>query len=533
MKKFAFAAALIACAAIMVSLASAQASSQRITPDESKRIQPTGIHVLPNAVERTMEQMDAFEATYMAPGEREEPAPRPTIDANVYAQMKRAAQLAPYMAKPSASSPELLAPKVTTKFVGATECDGPGGCWLPPDVAGAIGKSNYVSVSNDEIEFRSRGGAVQKITSLNAFFGYSTESMFDPRVQYDETYQRFVVTCLGFQESTTVQYLGIAVSQTNNPMGKWWIFFDNVTPIVGTGGFYDFDMLGMNQDALLFTANLFGATQFEGSSLFAVAKARLYNGFGYGVPYWTGLVATLQPNHTTLFDQNGYAWLAAAPGGSGNIYMYAMGYPASPQDTGVYGYYTVSGVAAYSVPPGAPQPASCAPAGALLDSLDNRFQNVGVQDGDVFYQTHAIALGSYTANRYYVITGLDSFAPTVAAQNIFYASGSSNDWNPSVAADPAGHFALNWSYTDTSVLASERYADNSAGNPFGATGINVFTSASCYTGVGTSRWGDYSSTGLDPGTGATSSSTTKIFWIDNETIPSANFWSTEIAKITY
>jgi hypothetical protein len=78
-----------------------------------------------------------------------------------------------------------------------------------------------------------------------------------------------------------------------------------------------------------------------------------------------------------------------------------------------------------------------------------------------------------------------------------------------------------------------RFTDNNGGNPGGATGINVFTSASCYTGAGTSRWGDYSQTSIDPGSGSVANTNTKIFWIDNETIPSANFWSTEIGKEIY
>jgi len=87
--------------------------------------------------------------------------------------------------------------------------------------------------------------------------------------------------------------------------------------------------------------------------------------------------------------------------------------------------------------------------------------------------------------------------------------------------------------TDTGLLASEFVTDNNGGNPANTTGINVFTSASCYTGVGTSRWGDYSQTSADPGTGALSSAGNGVFWIDNETISGANFWSTEVAEIVF
>jgi len=534
-RKFAVAAVIVACAMTLISLAYAEPAK----PESSKKISPAGIHVVKPAVLRTPEQMDAFEATYVAPEEREEPEPRPTIDPVLYKQLKHLADITPKGIRPNANVSPAPEAKVVTKFGGASYCDVvfDGECWFPPDVSGAIGKTQFVSVSNDEIEIRSRTGTLQKMQSLNAFVGYSTEAIYDPRVQYDPIWQRWIVTCLGFPEGSdaTTQYLFIAVSQTNSATGSWWIYSDNVNGFGGTGSLYDFDMLGQSQDALIFTANIFGATEFDGSSLFTVAKALLYNGFGWDVPYWIGLESTLQPADQLEGDGNGYAWLAAAPTSSSEIYMYAVASPSNPDNTAFYGPYTVSGVPGYSVPPSAAQPSSCAN-GATLATGDNRFQNVGIQNGDTFYQTHTFNDSGYPTPRYYVITGLLSFNPTVSVTNYFYTTGSSNDWEPSIAADPAGHFALTYSSTDpgNGVLPSMRYVDNNGGDPFGpGVGINVYTSASCYNTGTPYRWGDYSSTTLDPGTGSVSSTGTKTFWIDNETTPSLNDWSTEIAKITY
>lgn len=535
MRKFAFVAALIACAVTLTSMASAQDLGKRILPDSSKKVQPTTVLQLNHALERTPEQMNRFDATLVAPAEeKEEPAPRPTMDAALYSQLKRAAAMTPRTAKPSGNISAPNSPLAITKFTGATECDGPGGCWVPPDVAGSIGKANWVSTSNDVIEIRSRAGALLKINSLNGFFGYSNQSMFDPRVQYDEEYQRWIVTADAFAENTSTQIFGIAVSQTSSPTGKWWIYLINTNGFTGTGSFYDYPMLGITQDAVLFTGNVFNP--FTGSSMFSVAKARLYNGFGFSVPVFTHLAATLEPPHQLLTDQNGYAWYAAAPGGSSVIDMYAESFPANPTDTALFGPYSVTGVAGYGVPPGAAQPASCAPAGAKLDTLDNRFQNQGTQNGDLYYQVHTTADFGVPTPRYYIIQGLLSFAPAVLVQNDFYGAGATtNDWNPSIASDPNGHFALNWSSTDPTngVRASMYFADNKSGNPVNSSGSNIFQSASCYTGVGTSRWGDYSQTTLDPGSGTVANTNTKIFWITNEAIPSANFWSTEVAKVPF
>src|SRR4029077_7874264 len=215
MKKFAFVAALSACAVTLISLAPAQAR-----PDESKRIAPTVNRFnVPSAVERTPEQMDAFEATSVAPENRTVPV-RPTMDAAQYAQVKQAAALAPHAAsRPGASAPASPLAAVSLAFGGATQCDNSTtgfGCWAPPDVAGSIGKSQFVSVSNNTFEVRSRTGVLLKSKSLNSFFGYKKNAMFDPRVQYDEEYQRWIVTADAFQESGTVQVFGIAISKTNS-----------------------------------------------------------------------------------------------------------------------------------------------------------------------------------------------------------------------------------------------------------------------------------------------------------------------------
>lgn len=528
MKRFAAVLALVVCAATLVSLASAQ--------DASKKILPTMRFDVPAAIERTPEQMNAFDATAAMPATREVPF-RPTMDAAQYAQLKQSASLAPRAAsRPGANAPAAPLAAVSLSFTGATECDGPGGCWVPPDVAGSIGKAQFVSVSNNVFEVRSRSGTLLKVNSLNGLCGgYAAQPMFDPRVQWDEEYQRWVITAAAFPESSSTQILCLAVSKTTSATGAFWVYLFNVMGIGGTGAFYDYPMLGISQDAILFTANIFGASAFQGSSLFSIAKARVYNGFGFSVPVFTHLAATLQPGHQLLTDQNPYAWLAAAPGNSGVIYMYAEGFASNASSAFLLGAYTVSGVAAYGFPPAAAQPASCAPAGANLDTLDNRFQNVGTQNGDLYYQVHTTGDFGFPTPRYYIISGLLSFAPAISVQNDIFASGSSYDFNPSIASDPGNHFGINWSWTDPAngVLASERFTDNASGNPANGTGINVFTSASCYTGVGTNRWGDYSQTTVDPGSGTVANTGTKIFWIDNETIPSANFWSTRIAKMKY
>ena len=88
------------------------------------------------------------------------------------------------------------------------------------------------------------------------------------------------------------------------PHRTFFIYNLNVN-FFGNNNFFDFPQLGMDQDAVLFTANIFNGNNFLGADFFAVAKARLYNGLGFSVPVFTGLVvlwhrqsfATKTPRH--------------------------------------------------------------------------------------------------------------------------------------------------------------------------------------------------------------------------------------------
>jgi hypothetical protein len=522
MKKLVFVAAFIACAAMLATAASAQSGPQKIAP--SSHLNATG-------VERTPEQMDAFEATY-APPQAKATHFHPTVNETEYRQMKEAARAAAAQSRPTgAQAPTPNAPPVFgSQFAGPNECDTGSGCWIPPDSNGTIGKSQFVSTDNDIFAVYSKAGLLLKEVSLNAFFGYGAQPMFDPRVQYDETWQRFIVTADAFPQSSTSQILGIAISKTNSATGSWWIYLVDIGFLGGTNGFYDFPMLGEAQDAVIFTANVFTGTGFQGSSEFSVAKARLYNGLGWGVPVFTGLVATMQPSHELTGDQNGYSWMAAAPSNNNTIYMVAIAYPASPPDTTLLGYYTVP-VTAYTVPAGATQP-GCGGGTNALDTSDNRFVNAGTQNGDLFYQAHSVAFGA-AAGRYYIIKGLNSFAPALKESNTFFNTGDSADFNVSIAADSSNRMFLNWtSVSPSSYNAQVRFNGKVATDPaIGGGGSLLFQSPVCLSGnfdpnFGEQRWGDYSQVSVDP-------STVKTFWIINEVINNASNWGTRVGKVHF
>ncbi len=508
----------------LVTLASAQSANMAI---QSTRT------ITATSTERTPEMMDAFEATNVAPAVRAAPF-RPTMGDEAYRALKQQAARSASASRPESMSPGSFAPPVIgTQFNGPNECNGSGTCWFPPDVAAsAVTNNDIIAVHNSLFAVYSNTGSQLKLISLNAFFGYSTQPFFDPRVVYDSVWSRFCVTAPAFAQSATSQIYGIACSVNQNPLGSWHVYLVDVGSIGGSGGFYDFPMVGDSQDAVLFTANNFSATSYLGSSLFSVGKYALFNGRGWSAHVYSGLQGTLQPARE-LLDGNGYAWLAAA-NTSGNIAMYTLGYPASQQDQGLYGPYNVT-VPAYSTPASAAQPV-CGGGTNALDTSDTRFVNMGIQNGDLFYQAHTVSDITATP-RYYIISGLNSFTPVLKESGTFYTTGTSSDFNVSVAADGGNRMVLNWTSVDTGgsgAYPSMRFTGKlptDGAISGGGVGTTAYTSPTCLSGnydsnFGLQRWGDYSQSSSDPGVSGQ-------FWIENEVVPSTSSWGTRIAAIHF
>src|SRR5438045_3802321 len=143
-----------------------------------------------------------------------------------------------------------------TNFNGHSSTDGS----RPPDTHGAVGTTHFVQVTNSHIDMWTRQNTqilpLAKSVTLATFFNYTTETLFDPRVVYDSTWNRWIVTADAFAESATVQRFFIAVSTSPDPTSTFFMYNLNVN-FFGNNNFWDFPQLGIDQDALLFTANIF------------------------------------------------------------------------------------------------------------------------------------------------------------------------------------------------------------------------------------------------------------------------------------
>jgi hypothetical protein len=497
-------AAIIGCVALF-SMGAALAQ-QEIAPAANLEAAPaTVVDAQPNYV---MEQP-------VAP--REIPF-RPTMDRAAYDAAKAQANFyGPRAAKPISQALAPLAPPVikTTNFNGHSATEG----LRPPDTHGAIGANHFVQVTNSHIDMWGRGGSLAKSVTLATFFGYTAETLFDPRVIYDSTWKRWIVTADAFAESATVQRFFIAVSKTSNPTGQFFMYNLNVN-FFGNNNFWDFPQLGIDQDAVLFTANIFNGTTPLGADFFAVAKARLYNGLGFSVPVFTGLVGTLAP--PIVRDQNASTFLIAAPPTGTTFSKYTVT-NTSRAGISLTGPVSIT-VPSYSVPPAAHQPGTT----KLLDTSDSRFVNASTQSGNDLWQTHTIALGSFPAPKFY---RLNTSTNTVSQSGFYFGSGTSDDFNASIAANDAGNCFVTWTSTDASAgtNAQVRLSGKLSADAGIAAGSNAFTSPTFYSASADNpeRWGDYSAVTTDPSNAA-------IAWLVNETVTANSaIWGSRIVKFGF
>lgn len=442
----------------------------------------------------------------------------PTMPIDQYADLKtRLHAEGPGIEKPldaqAEAQPRAPVILVGPNIAGATDVDR----LTPPDTHGAIGRDHFVEITNSHIDIFLRTNPSQRTSmSLAAFFGYTARVLFDPRVVYDNVWNRWIVTADAFQESATRQLFFVAVSTTSNALGPYFIYPLNVT--FAAGDFWDYPQLGFDQDALIFTANVFAASGgFKGADMFAVAKARLYNGLGFAVPVFTGLRGTLAP--PIVLDQNARTYLVAASGGSA-LSLYTLTNSSRPNAIQLAGPVNVP-VPGYSAPPPARQPGT----GAVLDTLDGRFVNASTQTGDVLWQVHTINLVGYAAPRFYQI---DTVTHSLVQSAFFFGTSTSYDFNASIAANGSNDVFVTWSMTDAArgTNAQVRFSgfDHNNGFPYSlGAGTAAFTSPVPYGGF---RWGDYSAVTIDP-------ANPRRAWLVNEDIQRNGDWGSRIVGIGF
>ncbi len=157
------------------------------------------------------------------------------------------------------------------------------GTSIPPDTHGAAGPNHLMVVLNTQIRIQTRAGAAISTVTLDSFFSavpgpwkFGEPGTFDPQVFYDPFSNRwmFAVTADGGVPTSAIL---LAVSQTSDPTGNWKIYKVDVDSTGTTWA--DYPRMGFNKNWVVITVNMFGVTPgsgFKRSKIYAFNKTTLY-----------------------------------------------------------------------------------------------------------------------------------------------------------------------------------------------------------------------------------------------------------------
>ncbi|MFP1625170.1 hypothetical protein ACLB9X_08220 [Streptomyces sp. 5K101] len=467
---------------------------------------------------------------------RQPPAPLPTDTK----EQRATAREVPAQKRPSVGGARTSAPLAPPAGQFSFEGLDQGSTGVrPPDPHGAVGPNHFVEVTNGRgigVFNKSTGANVLTMSFAN-FFAYATALIFDPRVVYDKKWNRWVVVAESLPEPSnpSVQYLFIAVSTTSDPTGPYFRYKFDLPE--GTD-FFDYPQLGMDQDAVIITGNVFNAslTTYLRTRALGIAKADIYNGHSTTFPYFNlGAVGSVAP--PIVEDNNASAFLlTASPSGALRLFR-ATGLGRS--NASIAAPVNVP-VPAYALPPDARQPG----VPDRLDTLDARFQNASTQIGDELLNIHTIAADSRPTPKWYQInTGTNA----LTASGFVFESSDSDDFNPAVAGSPFGGTAANpigrmfftWSSTDAvgsglhhaAVKGSGRFATDSTTVTGGVTFAQA-TGPYNPSSATVERWGDYSSVTIDP-VPFGGCPVGQRAWLVNERHVSTSLWGSRIGRLGY
>lgn len=401
---------------------------------------------------------------------------------------------------PADSTPAPLSPATASSFLALPDNN----TAIPPDTNGAVGPNYLMTALNSQVLIQNKTGTALSTVSLDSFWAsLGSPSPFDPRILYDPYGGRWIFVAAANGDSATSAVL-IGVSQTSDPTGNWNLF--SVDADAGNASWADFPSVGFNKDWIVVTANMFpvGGALSSGSNIWAFTKSSLYDNAAPSAPF-------------RLFtDANGFTQAPAATYDAALATLYLVkvwngstGTLRIATITGTVGAesYTAgtpfsTGTSWASTGPDAPQLGSTLSA-QLIDSGDSRMQRCNYRNGSLWC-VHHIFLPAVGATRGSVQWWQLTTAGTVQQRGrIDDPSGATFFLYPSIAVNAANDVLVGYSRFSTSQSPSANYSFRSSCDAANTLQSDTVLKAGegLYFktfGGGSNRWGDFSSTGVDP-----------------------------------
>jgi hypothetical protein len=439
-------------------------------------------------------------------------------DANGTQQAASERDLSPMEA--SVQSPAALA---------SFEALGDNGTVIPPDTDGAVGPHHLIVAVNSQVVIEDRAGTTLKAVTIAGFWlSLGVADAFDPHVLYDPYGQRWIFSAAAGESSANAAIL-IGVSQTSDPTGGWNLYRVAVDPSGANWG--DYPTLGFNKSWIVVQANLFAVSggTFTKSVIWAFSKADLYAG---GAGQYTVLkpgsgftqlpATTYDPNLSMMY------LLESSSGGSAKLRLDTItgAVGAEVLTTGVAYPTGSSGWQSFSPTLNfAPQRGSA----RLVDTDDDRLQSCVYRNGSL-WASHTVYLpttGTPTrtaAQWWQIATAAGSIGQVQQFGRIDDSSGANFYAYPTLAVNRNNDVMVGYTQFGPGLYPSAAYSTRLASDAANTmeAGVTLKAGEAAYFkdfGTGDNRWGDFSSTVVDPIDDTT-------MWTIQEYAGQNNMWGT-------
>jgi hypothetical protein len=369
---------------------------------------------------------------------------------------------------------------------------------------------------------------------LGAFFGVGffttlTDVVSDPRVRYDAASGRWFVSVVTLESLFGVGDWRLAVSQTNDPTGKYTLYAASFTD-----SYPDFPSLGFNDDKLALTGNAFtiSTQEFLGSEFLVLRKS--------------DLIAGASPPAQEFFappQAVDSIQVAESLSSTSTLYMAAV---TTGNPTSTLQIWSINGVpgaggglavttAALPMQTTLVTPADAAQAGSptLIATNDARLLNVVYRNGSLWMagNTGCVPAGD-SVLRSCLHFAQVSTATTTVGQEITFGKSGEYYYYPAVEIDASNNLVTVFNRSSIGEFASVYTSAHNVTDGAGTlqTPILVKLGLAAYdpSSLNPPRWGDYSGAAADPFDGGAS------VWVAGEYMRSdgGSDWGTWIARVS-
>ncbi|MES2002888.1 MAG: hypothetical protein V4450_00100 [Bacteroidota bacterium] len=378
---------------------------------------------------------------------------------------------------------------------------------IPPDIGGAAGPNHLMVTLNSQVRIQDKSGTDLSTVTLNNFFSSlaGITTVFDPKVLYDPFNQRWILTAPANPGATT-SALCLGISATSDPTGTWSLYAFDVD--AGNINWFDYPSIGFNKNWIVITGNMFKVSNsaFSGAGIFIFDKSATYSGTASpSASLVTNLGGTIVPAITldnTVNDLNLVSNWNGSSGGNGLLRLFTITGTASAPVFAATNNFPASSQtwASGAASNFAPQSGST----SLIANGDGRIQNAVFRGGSLWC-THTVFIPANSPTRSVIqwwqidpATGtVQQFGRvTDPGGNEFYAY-------PSIAVNAYNDVLIGYSSFSSGKFASGNYSfrlHTDAVNTMQST-VQFKAGLASYVktfGAGVNRWGDYTSTCIDP-----------------------------------